>query len=336
MTFDSQPFALKNKQVLHILMHYHFRWPAPPQVMSAMNELKQHVLRTLLYYDIWSHPLTEDEVFAFLPINSMTREEFRATLRRDAVGDPVFEHGGYYFVRGKTEAIVQRRQRAERHARYMWRMARLSMHVIKRFPFVRGVFVSGDLSKNVTNPKSDVDFLIITEPGRLWIARTLLILFKKVFLLNRKKFFCLNYFLSSDSLTLREHNIYAATEIAHLKPLSNSALFHQFLKDNDWIEEFFPNFHSGCLQFPPVNERSSALQTILEFPFRFLPSDRIDEYLMRKMKAVWRQRYPELDELTRERIFRSTRTESRAYVGDFETKILAIYHQKLQEFGIAP
>jgi hypothetical protein len=34
--------------------------------------------------------------------------------------------------------------------------ARFFMHVIKRFPFVRGVFVSGELSKNVSPPKQNI------------------------------------------------------------------------------------------------------------------------------------------------------------------------------------
>ncbi|MCZ6777041.1 MAG: hypothetical protein O7D34_11380, partial [Ignavibacteria bacterium] len=282
--------------------------------------LDSAILRTLLYYDIWHYPLNAKELFTFLPINSLSFDDFRHSLAKHGAGDMVVGHEGYYFLKDKNQAIVTQRVMKERRARWMWQMARLAAYIIKRFPFVRAVFVSGDLSKNVTNRDSDVDFFIVTAPNRLWITRTLLILFKKIFLFNSKKFFCLNYFITSDHLRLDEQNVYAATEIAHLKPLFNSRLFFQYLHANDWINKFFPNFDISSLSLPRVDEKPSLIQRFLELPFLFLPSDRIDWYFLRKMKVIWAKRYPEFDEETRNRIFRSTRDESRAYVGNFQDK----------------
>jgi hypothetical protein len=208
------------------------------------------------------------------------------------------------------------------------------MHIIRRFPFVRAVFVSGDLSKNVATRKSDIDFFILTEPDRLWIARTLLILFKKTFLLNRKKYFCLNSFATTDHLTLDERNIFLATEIATLTPLSNSALFTRYRRANAWIREYFPNFADENTGAPPVCNRGSLIQKLLEYPFRFIPAGRLDSYLLAMMERTWARRYPEFDEETRNRIFRCTKNESRAYAGNFQDKILAVYAQRLREFGV--
>jgi hypothetical protein len=69
-------------------------------------------------------------------------------------------------------------------------------------------------------------------------------------------------------------------------------------------------------------------------PFSLINADALDSFVMRKMKEVWRRRYPEYDETTREKLFRCTKHESRTYVGNFEEKILALYNQKLREFGI--
>ncbi len=207
-----------------------------------MNKLNADILKTLLYYDIWHHPLTAEEIFSFLPSNSITPEDFKQLLRTVEPQGPVLHHEGYYFVRGKTKAVIEFRRDKERHARSMWRMAAFSAWIIKQFPFVRGVFVSGDLSKNVTNAESDVDFFILTEPGRLWITRTLLIAFKKLFLLNRKKYFCINYLSSTRNLRFDEQNLFTATEVATLKPLYNSSLFHKYIEANKWINNYFPNF----------------------------------------------------------------------------------------------
>ncbi len=297
-------------------------------------QLQREVLRTLLYYDIWSHPLTEKELYAFLPVNSMNYDDFRNRLREEVADGSVQSHGGYYFVKGKTAAVVEQRVRRMRHARRMWFMARIATLIIKRFPFVRAVFVSGDLSKNVTHRKSDVDFFIITEPGRLWITRTLLVLFKKVFLLNSRKFFCINSLIASDNLVLDEQNIYTATEVATLKPLYNTELFYRYLAANRWIASFFPNFDPQLLPLPRCNDRASRLQRVLEWPFRLLDASRLDTYLMHTMERVWAKRYPRYDETIRRRIFRCTRGESRAYVGNFQEMILALYHHRLNAFGL--
>jgi hypothetical protein len=297
--------------------------------------LRNEILKTLLYYDIWHYPLSATELFLFLPANSLSFNEFIHELRAQTANGPILEYQGYYFVRGKTREIVTQRKARERHAARLWTMARISAHIIKHFPFVRGVFVSGDLSKNATHRQSDVDFFVITEPGRLWIARTVLIMFKKIFLLNRKKFFCLNYFATTNDLEHDAKNIFVATEIAHLKPLFNSTLFFKYLGANKWINDFFPNFAIEHMFLPKASDRTSFLQKVLEWPFSLLDANRLDDLLMQKMESIWAKRYPHIDDETRRRIFRCTKNESRAYVGDFERKILALYEYKLKEFGVA-
>ena len=303
--------------------------------VNPMKPLHGEILRTLLYYDIWRYPLTARELFVFLPVPLASLEEFLDNVRRDGVGQDVSVEGSYYFVRGRSPALVAERREKEQHAKRLWARARISMHIIKRFPFVRGIFVSGDLSKNATNRDSDVDFFVVTERNRLWIARTPLILFKKVFLLNKKKYFCLNSFASSDHLCLDEQNIFLATEVAHLKPLYNSDLFFEYLEANSWIKRFFPNFSIRDLPLPRANNHRSRLQRVFEIPFSWIPSDRLDTFLLHKMKTVWARRYPEYDDETRERIFRCTKHESRAYAGNFEDKVLALYDSKLREFGVS-
>jgi len=297
--------------------------------------LLREAVRTLLYYDIWKYPLTAGELRAFLPVRAGSPDEFREMLdslvRTGALG----EDRGYYFLPGAPRGMAEGRLRGERHARRMWFIARIVAHVMKRFPFVRGIFVSGDLSKNMTRRGSDIDFLILTEPGRLWIARTLLILFKKTFLLGSKKFFCVNSFAAVDNLGVTERNIYQATEIAQLKPLFNTQLFNSYIDANSWIREYFPNYHTGVLAFPRATERRSLLQRLAELPFSLLPSDRIDGSLMRAMERFWARRYPELDARTRGEIFLCAPGASRAYAGNYQGKILLAYQQKLRQFGVS-
>ena len=302
--------------------------------VSATHPLHGAILRALLYYDIWHFPLTFNELYALMPAKVDSPAGFRRFLEEYGPGPLVGEKKGYYYIRATGEAVIPLRKRREKHARFMWRMAKVSTHVLKRCPFVRGVFVSGELSKNATQRKSDVDFVIVSAPGRLWIARTLMIAFKKIFLLNSKKFFCVNYHVTGNHLTLGERDVYVATEVAHLKPLYNSSLFGEYLRANGWITSFFPNFDPRFLPRIPCNDRGSRLQRLLEGALSLLPLDRIDIRLQEWMRKVWVRRYPEMDPRVREEIFRSTRDESRAYVGNFQKRVLDLYAQKLSRSGL--
>jgi hypothetical protein len=310
--------------------------PDPHAAAFAMSLLQQAALRTLLYFDIWEYPLNALELNLFRQASRIQEGLVDTAPMRTGDMQCVMEHQGFFYVKGRTPDIVERRQRRERHSRWMWTMARVSMHVIKRFPFVRAVMVSGDLSKNATGRGSDVDFFILTEPGRLWIARTLLILFKKLFLLNSKKFFCLNYFKTTDHLMEADQNLYSATEVAYLKPLYNMALFRAFMGANSWVTQVFPNFREGILSGVQVNNRRSRLQRVIEALCAPLPLERVDTLLMDSMRRIWARRYPEHDERTRNRIFRCSKQESCAYAGDFQEKVLSMYAKKLEQFGIDP
>ena len=100
------------------------------------------------------------------------------------------------------------------------------------------------------------------------------------------------------------------------------------------IRTFFPGLDMSLLPRAGVLERRSLLQRVLEAPFALLNADRLDDLLMRGMQRVWARRYPQYDQATRDRIYRSTKHESRAYAGDFEQKVLSLYEERLREFGL--
>ena len=90
--------------------------------------------------------------------------------------------------------------------------------------------------------KSDLDFFIITAPKRLWIARTLLVMYKRFFLFNSHKYFCVNYFVDEDHLEIEEKNLFTATELATVIPLYGQVHYTNLLKANPWLKRFFPNY----------------------------------------------------------------------------------------------
>jgi hypothetical protein len=207
--------------------------------------------------------------------------------------------------------------------------------IIRRFPFVRAVFISGELSKGVASKKGDIDFFVVTADRRVWVCRTLFALFKKVFLLGSKKLFCYNHIVSESHLRITDQNVYTAIEIATLQPLANPDMHQRFLDENEWVRGFFPN----ATRLGRRNQtREAPVPTAEQFVNVFTRStdlDRLDRWLQKRWEAFWRKRYPSLTEDKRLSLFRCEEYLSTAYARDYLGRILSNYDQRLQRFGLS-
>lgn len=303
-----------------------------------MENLEKNILKTLLYYDIFRHPLKSDEIFSLLPQNTISKTDVTNTLREFSQNNPlIFSKDNYYFI-GQNEHFIELRKLRETYSKNGWKIARFVTHLIKRFPFVRAVFITGTLSKNSSLPESDLDFMVVTENNRLWICRTLLMLFKKIFLFNSYKYFCINYFISEDSLEIEEKNIFTATEIIFIKSTFNSHLMNKFINSNLWIKKYFPNYIIGDPYFNSsgfnVNNRKSYLQKALELFFSGKFGDWLDYYFRKKSIQHWKNKYPDLTSDERERMFKSTAGVSKTFPGNMQKVILHNYKERLDKFNL--
>jgi hypothetical protein len=163
-------------------------------------------------------------------------------------------------------------------------------------------------------------------------------LFKKIFFLNSYKFFCINYYITENNLAITERNIFTATEITTIKATYNTALMEQFIKENAWVKEFFPNYtlcdpmlhSSGC----KVNNRKSKIQRVIEFLIPGKIASALDKKLMCMTREHWKKKYPKLPDNERNHMFKSTENVSKTHPGNMQKKILGLYNQKLQEFNL--
>lgn len=303
-----------------------------------MDSLKDNILRTLLYYDIFRHPLKSDEIFSLLPQNSITKKDVSEVLfqiSNDSCG--ISSKDSYYFIGGNEDYIELRKSR-ESYSKKSWKLAKFVTHIIKRFPFVRAVFVTGSLSKNSSMPDSDLDFMVVAAKNRLWISRTLLMLFKKALLFNSHKYFCINYFISEDSLGICEKNIFIATEIVHIKSTFNSVLMNKFLEANLWVKEYFPNYKIGDPFFNSsgykVNNNKSYIQKFLESFFTGKFGDKLDNYFMKKTTDHWKKKYSQYSDGEREQMFTSTSSVSKTHPGNMQKVIMNLYKERLKKFDL--
>ncbi len=140
------------------------------------------------------------------------------------------------------EKYVHRRKKGNELAEKRLKTAKRVSGLISRFPFIRGILLSGSISKGFMEEDSDIDYFIITHPNRVWFSRLMLMLFKKLFFFNSKKIFCINYFVDSEKLEIEEKNIFTATEIVTLLPTYGKKIYDEFYEKNYWVKEFYPNY----------------------------------------------------------------------------------------------
>lgn len=259
--------------------------------MEPLAKEEKAILKTLLYYDLFLHPLTFEELSASCDCNH-ENETLKQILKDLVAKALVYEEDNFYYLYN-NRAIVDERKKELRIIQVFLERARVMSKVIASFPFVIAILLSGSISKYRMYVDGDLDFFIITKPGRLWIARTLLVIFKKIFLLNSYKYLCLNYFVDSNSLKVEDQNLFNATEIITLIPTYNYSLYQKLLKENHWVNRYYPNFKSrdDCMV---VNERVLFMRNFIEFLLNNKMGDRLDDLFMSITDKYRRKKFANL------------------------------------------
>lgn len=306
--------------------------------------IKENILKTLLYYYIFNHPLTLDEIYLFHQSTNISKHKIKRVLS-DIVSEKhsiIGELNGFYYIL-PNKCHAEERLVKEKISNRFWKIARVMSYVIKCFPFVRGVFVTGTLSKNSSAMDSDIDFMVVCKEKRLWIARTLLRLFSRIFLLNNNKYLCINYFISENNLTIDDKNLFTATELAHIKVLYNTKMLDRFIQSNKWVERYFPNYPvaDGSYHFPMpkflTSDARSILQPVFEmfFPGKF--GDKLDDFLRMQSQRRLKKKFTDYANLEQKQSLILTAGVSKMHgtmVCDHKRNILEKYYALLRKYHV--
>lgn len=296
------------------------------------DRLDEYVVRTLLYYDIFNYPLRGREVFRFLGINSVAEQEVERSLNKLVDQQYLFRFGDLYSVQS-SEANIERRLKGNHEAARHMALAKSRARFIAQFPFVRAVMASGSLSKGYMDEKSDLDFFIVTHPGRLWVARMLLVMYKRIFLFNSHKYFCVNYFVDHDHLEIEEKNIFTATELATLIPLYGKEYYDMLLASNGWMKKIFPNYKPRPTNDVPAS-RHGGFKKILEALLNIPVVNKLDAFFMfltlRRWKKMYQNEYAKTDF---EVAFKTRKHTSKTHPYHYQKKVTERYEEKLANFA---
>jgi predicted nucleotidyltransferase len=190
-------------------------------------------------------------------------------------------------------SLVEIRRKGNIQATILIEKAKQIARLLYKFPYVRAIGLSGSVSKNFADENSDIDYFLITKANRLWIARTLLVIFRKnPFLKDRDKYYCMNYFVDEEDLVIKEKNIYTATELFTLLPLAGHASLKRFFEKNTWSYSYFPN-----RALPIVNEeinfKEPWFKKLAEFFFNNKFGNWLDNYLFKLTTVRWQKKEEE-------------------------------------------
>ena len=288
------------------------------------------VLLPLLYFEIFRYPLSLEEVAQYKPDEKLSLATVEKTLLELVTKGWVFKIENYYLTQNEPDWVVQRRANNQRAEKYL-KKAHFMTRLIRRFPFVRAVLVSGSLSKGVMTADGDIDYFIITQPNRLWVARTTLVLFKKLVLLNSHKYFCVNYFIDEQNLEIEEQNQFTATEVATLLPLYSSAHYQQFYAANRWIKKYYPSFPPRTVN-GKLSSRHSKLQKSLEILLRGKWGDRLDRWFMKRTITYWNRKFKRMDPEQFAVALKSRNYVSKHHPQNFQNKVLKAFADSIERF----
>jgi len=309
----------------------------PPE-MNCSRELsaeEKAVLKTLLYFDIFHYPLQADEIRKFLCI-AISRELLFETLFGLLSKKMVFSHIGYYTIHDNP-LLIQRRIKSNKKAEHLLMKAKRIGRFLYHFPFVRAVAISGSLSKNVADENSDIDFFIITRANRLWIARTMMHLFKKLtYVTGNQHQYCMNFYIDESNLKIDEENIFTATEIKTLIPVCGNHVLNNFLNRNSWVDNWLPGY--SLKEQQQKSEKRGWLKKLFEWVLSGKFGIILEKQCYQLTTGRWKKKMDRQEKNSKGNRMKLMieKHSSRSNPENFQEKVLYAFREKLVSYNLEP
>ncbi len=241
--------------------------------------LQWPLLLTLAYADVFEYPMTAQQAHRYIIGSLASPKQVAAALGNLAQAGRVEAHEGYYTLPGRSDLIQVRRHRTASSAP-LWNHARRYGRLLAALPFMRLVAVSGALALDNTDEAGDIDYFLVTAPGRLWLARAMSVLIVRL-AARRGVTLCPNYLLTTRALVLTDRNLFTAHEVVQMVPLAGHDLYRRLRRLNRWTAAYLPNADGPPRSFldEPQVRRASALA---EWAMRNRPFGRLERWEMER------------------------------------------------------
>jgi len=160
---------------------------SPEKTNNSGSNAEESILKTLAWFDIFEYPLLPGEIKQFSD-QSLNEALFEETLGQLLHEKKIFRLDNFYSLQNNL-LLAKKRIQGNRRAEQLLPKAMKIGRFLFKFPYVKAIGVSVSLFKQFTYENVDIDFFIITKTNLLWIARTLMHIFKKfTFITGRQHF----------------------------------------------------------------------------------------------------------------------------------------------------
>lgn len=328
-----------------------------------MQYLRNAVLATLAYYDIFDFPLTLQETYAYLiqprrlapasrgeklhgdgeDMERMSISDVLSELERLVELGMAGEQNGFYFLGGRAD-LPSRRIAWMKISDVKWRSMLGYAKWFAAVPYIRAVFVSGSLAMDNADRESDFDMLIIARKGRLYTCRMLLSGLTSCMGVRRTRYqrtapdkFCFNHYLTDAHPYVPYHSVYNAETYGGVRPIySVGGVAEAFFRANGWLEQFL---------YEPRLAHPVSLRTIRANPV-VRTIARFGEALLNTVVGDWCERLfrwyqqrrirknPATHESGGRVIYDDTQLEF--HPRSFEKTVIERYNTALERLGIVP
>ncbi len=248
----------------------------------------EDILKPLIFLDIFDYPPTTMEIWRFLGVEAelhsvvisneaaksekSIKEDYNNLMKNQIATDKVVarrieadsllrsatlgmtEKNGFYFL-NNGEKLIEKRRDFFKLSEKKFKVAQKAARILR---FVPGVKMAAICNNFYYTKDSDIDFFIIIEKNRMWLARALATIALHIFRLRRhgKKIadrICLSFYITEDNLNLESLTLkksddksvddpYFCYWLGFLQPIYDiGGIYEKFWQVNFWIKNFFPN-----------------------------------------------------------------------------------------------
>jgi hypothetical protein len=243
----------------------------------------EDVIKTLILLDIFDYPPTAMELWRFLGVPAELGEIAPLLSKEGLPVLSVAEGGGgsgFYFLSGREE-LIEKRRKFIYLSEKKFKIAKRAAGILKFIPSIKMIALCNNF---YYSEESDVDFLIITEPARLWLTRFFATIILDILHLRARgkktaDRICLSFYISENNLNLEDVALKSekkcqsaetlakycepttndpclACWLAFMEPLYGYDIYEKFWQANNlpdsWFKKIFPNAELRC---PPQSRR---------------------------------------------------------------------------------
>ncbi|MBI2065109.1 MAG: hypothetical protein HYT62_03605 [Candidatus Yanofskybacteria bacterium] len=319
-----------------------------------MTYLRNSILASLVYYDIFDFPLTFTEIYKYLVnpgrlmllsagIGDIDPSNLRSELDKLVNSGLIGEKNGFYFLSGRGGLYGLRMER-QKISDKKWKKFLGRARWFTFIPYVRGFLACGSLALSNATKNSDFDVFVVCSLGRLYTCRFFLWLVSSLLGVRRKPServapdkFCFNHYVTEADMFLKYQSLYTAQLYSNLKPVFISPeLYEKFYSSNIWINNYLYNFK------PQEYFIRRSVKTVSLFIFiaktgeailnSFLGN--ILESILKKYQQGRIRRNPLTFETGGRVVY--TDTELEFHPHSFEATVIEKYNRGLEKLGIVP